>query len=208
MKETKSNILSAAINLFNESGFGNVRLQHIADYADMSIGNLAYHFATKQDILENIYKSIVKEQRELIAELNLVPLFENLDRHWENAFKMQLKYAFFYQDTLEIVRYSETIRNGYQEHIIWEKEQFVRLLQFNVSRGALVPIDTTEETILKAEQLWLIENSYLYRSMLSASKVKNASEFKDYMWMALRPHFSEIGKQEYEQLIKFKLIPL
>ena len=190
------------------NGFANVRLQQIADEADVSIGNLAYHYATKNDILNKIYEDLVKRQVESLNELNLVPLFENLDRHWDHVFEMQKAYAFFYQDTLEVLRFSESIKEKYQKHIHWEKEQFVRLIEFNVSRGALSPLNTDEEIKQKAEQLWLIENSWLPRALISGLEFSNSQLFKSYMWQALKPHLSHIGKQEYDQLIKFKSIPL
>ena len=88
MKETRPNILNASLKLFNDNGFVNVRLQHIADEANVSIGNLAYHFANKKELLAHIYKNLVGKQSELLNELNIVPLFENLDRHWDNVFEI------------------------------------------------------------------------------------------------------------------------
>ena len=41
MAKTKQKILLAALQLFNENGIANVRLQHITDEAFHSIGNLA-----------------------------------------------------------------------------------------------------------------------------------------------------------------------
>lgn len=208
MKETKINIINAATSLFNKKGFASVRLQHIADEANVSIGNLAYHYATKNDILNKIYEDLVKRQAESLNELNLVPLFENLDRHWDHVFEMQEEYAFFYQDTLEILRFSESIKEKYRKHIFWEKDQFVKLIQFNVSRGALDPLDSVGEIQQKAEQLWLIENSWLPRALISGLEFSNSTIFKSYMWQALLPHLSLIGRQEFNQLIKFKSIPL
>ena len=207
MKETKPNILFAALKLFNENGFVNVRLQHIADEANVSIGNLAYHFPTKKDILAKVYEELVQRQVELLNDLNIVPLFENLDRHWTTVFEIQSEYAFFYQDTLEITRFDESIREKYRAHIHWEKEQYIRLLQFNISRGALQPID--EAGLARtAEHIWLAENSWLHYASISGQEEFKVGAFKDLMWQIFSPHFSHIGKQEYDQLIKNKLIPL
>jgi len=208
VKATKTNIIKAATFLFNRNGFANVRLQQIADEADVSIGNLAYHYATKKDILHKIYEDLVKRQIESLNELNLVPIFENLDRHWEHVFAMQEEYAFFYQDTLEVLRFDESIKEKYQKHIRWEKDQFVRLIEFNVARAAIKPMDSSEEINRKAEQLWLIESSWLPRALISGLVFSNSGSFKLSMWQALIPHLSQIGQQEYDQLIKFKSIPL
>ncbi|MEL7123903.1 MAG: TetR/AcrR family transcriptional regulator, partial [Bacteroidota bacterium] len=51
MKSTKQKILDAALKLFNQDGIVNVRLQHIADEAFVSVGNLAYHYSNKESIV-------------------------------------------------------------------------------------------------------------------------------------------------------------
>ncbi|MDW3197081.1 MAG: TetR/AcrR family transcriptional regulator [Cytophagales bacterium] len=207
MKETKPNILKAALQLFNQNGFSSVRLQHIADEANVSIGNLAYHFATKKDLLANIYQDLVLKQVELINELNIVPLFENLDRHWDNVFQIQYEYAFFYQDTLEILRYSNEIFLKCQEHTKWEKDQLFRILQFNISRGALIPLE--DDVISQVADLtWLIENSWSQRMTMAENSSLSSEKFKILMWQLILPYLSDIGKQEYDQLIKWKAIPL
>ena len=208
MKATKGNILKAATSLFNKNGFASVRLQHIADKANVSVGNLAYHLPTKLDILNKIYEELVKKQVESLNELNVVPLFKNIDEHWDHVFELQNAYAFFYQDTLEILRFSKTIREKYRKHIVWEKEQFVRLLEFNISRGAMVPMESTRDILQKAEQLWLMENSWLTGALISGFEFADSTKFKSCLWQVLGSCFSHIGRQEFEQMIKFKSIPL
>lgn len=208
MKETKPNILSAALKLFNEEGFVNVRLQHIADEANVSIGNMAYHFATKKDILYKIYEALVQRQVELLNELSIVPIFEHMDRRWDNVFALQKDYAFFYQDTLEILRFDPNITARYRKHIQWEKEQFRRLLDFNISRGALKAFNNYDTLCKNAELLWITENTWLQQSIISGRESPDVELFKQYMWQGIVPHLSPIGEQEYDQLIKNKSIPL
>ncbi|MBK8568077.1 MAG: helix-turn-helix transcriptional regulator [Saprospiraceae bacterium] len=65
-KPTKDKILDAAVRCFNRDGMVNVRLQHIGDEAEwMSVGNLAYHFRTKEHIVQAIWERLVAEQRGL-----------------------------------------------------------------------------------------------------------------------------------------------
>lgn len=208
MKETKHNILVAALSLFNEQGFVNVRLQHIADEANVSIGNLAYHFATKKDLLEKIYAGLVQKQIELLNELSIVPLFENLDRHWDHVFETQNMYAFFYYDTLEVLRFDHQIASNYRKHIEWEKDQYNRILSFNNSRGALEGLGNDNEIQQKAELIWLMENSWLQQTLISGKELSDLKAFKSYMWQSIAPYLSSIGKQEYDQLIRYKKIPL
>lgn len=209
MKETKSNILNAALKLFNQNGFVNVRLQHIADEAFVSVGNLAYHFENKQELLLKLYERVVAGQIELLNELNIVPLFENLDRHWKNIYQLQSKYRFFYIDTLEILRSNEDIASKHQKHLEWETSQYGRILDFNISRGAFNSLYEEEDKVNMAELICMRVNlgmhQYTIRNMDSEQSLH---EFRSMLWTLLSTLFTETGRQEYEQLIKLKKIAL
>lgn len=206
MKQTKKHILDVTTRLFNERGFVNIRLQHIADEANLSIGNLAYHFPTKKDLLSNVYDRLVQAQIDLLNELCIVPLFEHIDRRWDNVYSTQNTYAFFYQDTLEILRYDQSIAEKYRKHIEWEKEQYQQILEFNCSRGAMVGLHDKEEVKQKAELIWLMENSWLQLAIISDKQDSDVKAFKQFMWQSLTPYFSPIGQQEYRQLMTQKII--
>lgn len=206
MRQTKTNIISSALSLFNTNGFVNVRLQHIADKSGVSVGNLAYHFATKRDILLKIYEEVVQQQRELLNDLNIVPLFEHLDTHWDRVFDIQYQYSFFYQDTLEIIRFDPRIAAEYRSHIDWGKDQYFNMLQFNIARGVFEP---QKSGVLKqrASQLWLMENTWLQGSSIAGTQGGDIEDFKEQLWHCLIPMFSHLGEQEYDQLVKSRKIP-
>ena len=62
---TKQKIIVSSIKLFNLHGLTNVRLQQIADDVGISVGNLAYHYYSK----EAIVKEIDKQLSELITPI-------------------------------------------------------------------------------------------------------------------------------------------
>ncbi len=200
MKETKNNIARAALKLFNGNGYVNVRLQHIADEAFVSVGNLAYHFSNKQEILLYLYHEIKRLQKGLLHELNIVPLFEHLDRHWCNVFEVQMEYKFFYIDTLEILRSSPSIQKKHQDHVKWEIYQLEQMLRFNLSRGSLSGPDAGTGTERLACLLWMCENTWYHQSLIQGREPTSALEFKETLWSLIRPYFSEIGHQEYLQV--------
>lgn len=199
---TKEKITNAALFLFNRFGFVSVRLQHIADEASMSVGNLAYHFKTKDDIIEHIFEQIVAEQKRLLSDLRMIPLFVNLDLHLQNTFQMQQRYSFFFTDTLEIMRAYGSIKRKHREHIGWQKIQIQLFLEFNVSRGALhnaEPPDTLENL---AHRYSLLTDSWLGYEVLQGkllSEIK-ADDFKTGIWGILAPYFSQMGQNEYKQM--------
>ena len=89
MSKTKEKIQLAALQLFNTEGIVNVRLQHIADEAFISVGNLAYHYPNKEAIVQALYQMIVKKQEELLAEYRIVPLFDNINYLFLHTYHLQ-----------------------------------------------------------------------------------------------------------------------
>src|SRR6218665_2045558 len=104
MVSTKDNIIDKAISLFNERGFSNVSMKDIADAAEISPGNLTYHFKRKEDLLLAIHKQMNKEQDALATSINELPGCENIHALMVPLMDLNLKYRFFFADMLHIVR--------------------------------------------------------------------------------------------------------
>ncbi len=202
MKPTKEKILTAALKLFNQDGMVNVRLQHIADEAFVSVGNLAYHYQNKEAILLTLYKSLTKEQKELLTEYRVVPLFDNIDRLIRHTFQLQQKYVFFYLDTLEIVRAYPSIGDAHQQHVTSQINQLRLMLDFNVSRGALVrePMDGVFEKL--ALQIWMTMDFWLTQQSARTNESPDEQDYRLTVWNLFIPFFTDMGNREYEQMLQ------
>ena len=67
-------ILAAAARRFAEFGFEATTVRQIADDVDILSGSLYHHFATKEDILEEIVRDAVREQRDSAVKIAALPL--------------------------------------------------------------------------------------------------------------------------------------
>ncbi len=202
MAKNKEKILTAALKLFNQEGMVNVRLQHIADEAVVSVGNLAYHYNNKEAILSALYEALTKKQQQLLAEYRIVPLFDNIDRLIHHTFQLQKEYIFFYQDTLEIVRAYPLVGEPHQQHIRSQVNQLKVILDFNVSRGALVkePMEGVFDQL--ALQIWMTMDFWLIQQAVRTHQKLEGQAFRKAVWNLLIPYFTDMGMREYEQMLQ------
>ena len=194
---TKQRILDAALLLFNEQGYVHVRLQHIAEAAGMSVGNMAYHYPHKEDILHAIYRQLRHRQEKLLGEINLTPVFENFDYFLRQSFQLQQQYRFFYQDTLELMRESEALKAEHQELIQFQQMQLEVLLTFNQARGALAWNEAANPACRIARQVRRSMDSWLYLQMVEGYKPDDLNAFRKNVWRVVQPYFTEMGWQEF-----------
>ncbi len=202
MAKNKVKILESALQLFNEQGMVNVRLQHIADASLVSVGNIAYHYANKEAILQALYDDLTKKQKELLTEYRIVPLFDNIDRLIRRTFLLQQEYVFFYLDTLEITRAYPSIGEAHQKHVSFQIAQLRSILDFNVARGALLaePLEGAFDQL--ALQLWMSMDFWRTQQAVRTSEQPDEHNYRQAIWHLLVPSFTDMGRREYEQMLE------
>lgn len=198
MPDTKHKILQSALYCFNEQGMPNVRLQHIADQAGISVGNLAYHYKTKAIILDQLYLALREKLQLQLEEFRLVPLFQDWDQLFGRYYELQQEYRFLYLDMLEVMRNYPEIAGPHREYITWQTQQLELSLKFNQSRGALIApsygFTALATDISSAMDLWM------YRQAVLNLPTSSLPHFRDRCWQALIPWFSDIGEREFSQM--------
>lgn len=200
MKPTKQYILDKALAIFNEKGFVNVRLQHIADRAFVSVGHLAYHFKNKEDIILSLYKRLKKKQELLLTEFRVLPLFEDIDFLLRNMYQLQQQYLFFYLDTLEALRAFPEIAEKHQELLRFQRQQIKFMMEFNASRGSFFqPLYNGQFDALAHLFCLTMDNWISYQYINGITAVDENAYCSD-LWAVLRPLFTDMGVPEFRQL--------
>ncbi|MBX9892871.1 MAG: TetR/AcrR family transcriptional regulator [Chitinophagaceae bacterium] len=200
MKSTKQHILNNALKLFNNKGVVNVRLQHIADEAFVSIGHLAYHFKNKDAIVGALYDDLQQQQQQLLNEHRTVPLFTDIDAFLRAYYALQNKYIFFYLDSLEITRAYADIAKKHTQHIQWQRTLLNVMLQFNISRGSLIPIKETGVTQLSTNLRMQLDN-WRYANKVEGVQNDTVESFLNAIWASISPYFTPMGIAEYKMLV-------
>jgi AcrR family transcriptional regulator len=205
MKPTKQYISEKALALFNEKGFGNVRLQHIADSAFVSVGHLAYHFANKDAIILTLYKRLKKKQELLLTEFRVLPLFEDIDLLLRNVYLLQQQYRFFYLDTLEVIRAFPEIAEKHRQLLNYQRQQIRFMIDFNYSRGSFIEPQFEGQFHDIANTFCLMVDNWLSYQLIQGDKEPDENSFHNDLWSLLKVLFTDMGSVEFRQLGKFKI---
>ena len=111
MGDTRRRILDVARRMFNDEGLSRVGVREIARALEMSPGNLAYHFATKDDLVEALVMELHELNlatvfAEMPADFSLVSLYEAA----VGAMRNMLGYRFVLLSYVDAVRVSPKLR--------------------------------------------------------------------------------------------------
>jgi len=200
VKPTKQYLLDKALILFNEKGFVNVRLQHIADSAFVSVGHLAYHFKNKEAIILSLYKRLKKKQELLLTEFRVLPLFEDIDFLLRNMYLLQQQYRFFYLDTLEVVRAFPEIAEKHRQLLRFQRQQIQFMIEFNASRGSFIQPLYEEQFAQLAHIFCMTMDNWMSYQYLSGNNEPDETSYCNDLWSILRVLFTDMGMPEFRQL--------
>jgi AcrR family transcriptional regulator len=196
MEATKQRIITISEKLFFEHGIANVRLQQIADKADISVGHLAYHFRNKETIVNAAYQKVFKDLALMFNGDVKTKDLTDFDELFESLFQLINTYPFCFNNVWEISRNHPLIQNKWDDFLNRKLLRTQKRLAFHVQRGVLKKESYKGEYKLLAQQLILNFHFRMPQRRSGTMKV-----FKDALWSLIYPYLTNKGLREYQILI-------
>ena len=205
MTDTKQRIIGVSETLFFEQGIANIRLQQIADAAEISVGNLAYHFKNKDAIVVAVYENLFLELSNILSQFLMYNQLDGFDKQFSALYNFYKQNNFTFNNLWEIERNYPEI---HQERLSAANKvllQFKKRIEYNVQNGRFMPEPWKGSYDSLAQNLLLNVNCWIPQQMLR-NKPINESLYKKHLWGMLYFIFTDKGKNEFEQTIATFLV--
>ena len=192
---TKQKIIESATDLFNEFGLASVRLQQIADEAGISVGNLAYHYKTKDIIIEEVYHRAFAEFNTLLSRFLQEPSLRDFDDQLTEYFRFFQGFGFCFTEIAELERTLPKLARQWNDFLQKLYLQIRNRLTFNERKGWLLPEPAPGTYDLVANNIWLTCTFWITKQNV-LRRSSGLSAFKNAVWTQLKAYLSPEGQRE------------
>ncbi|MEM6764702.1 MAG: TetR/AcrR family transcriptional regulator [Bacteroidota bacterium] len=203
MSNTKNRIQEAALELFNEKGLKNTTLQLIADKLDISVGNLAYHYKNKPEIISAHNVDLQAKLQVALSHYRNYPNFLDFQIQLTHIFQVVECYQYMFISIGEINILSpdtfQTLSSFYAKLLL----QIESRISYHQERGILIGLTEESVNMLAATITDLV--FFNPTTTLFVSDQPPQEKFQK-IWNLFLPILTEKGTEEWNTLISPILI--
>lgn len=186
----RERIIETALQLFNEQGTSEVSTNHIAEAANISPGNLYYHFKNKEDIIRTLFEDLFQQWEETLKlPADRLPTLDDFDALITANYRIIWEYRFAYRELAALLRSDPELHQRYLEVRQRGYEGFAALIEGFVEAGVLARPDDPKELATLTELMWMVSEQWPVNLELSGRPfdMDGIMAGKDLMRYVLKP---------------------
>ena len=191
---TKDRILRQGLQLFNERGFGSVSLQDIANELQVGRRNIAYHFHTKDDLLEALTEEMWQKMELERQKRRDFPSFQNLDNEVRMYYQFQRDYAFIFND-LHVIRHP-ILEERFRSFCLETIRDNEAAIAFAIRLGNMNPEPIAGVYHNLSLSIWVLALFWIPQQRIR--NVNDEEEVIKVIWSLILPYFTEKGIESFQ----------
>lgn len=202
MKNTKEKILEKALDLFNESGIEKITTRSIAQQLEMSQGNLHYHYANKNVLIESLFEKFLAELKDSERYKEGNPFEkEQVIGSMRDNFQIMFRFRFFFKDNEVVWRRLPQIKESITSVFELKKGQIKTLIMQYKKENIFREQISEDQIDYLAEQFIFSISSWLTASAYFDKKNNIADYYARYTFRHWLPYLREEVMHEWEELL-------
>jgi len=200
----KEKILLKAIELFNAQGIPSTSPNQIAAALNVSVGNLTYHFRTKEILVTEVYERMDGESKD-IMKLDGYLTLDSYRKIMKEFRDFMNNYPFFFQDLVYITRNFPEVAKLYEAANLNRFKKGRILFNYYIETGRMVPEKDGINYDLLIHNVWMIGAFWnIQNKIINPNAVfDKPMDLLEMNWYMILPYLTEKGKEEYDQINAF-----